>query len=349
VSVRASRARRIDPRALAASGLDWLAQRRHGTRVFSLVRIGYGATTIFMLLVNLPVRQRIWGAEAAYTWDLFMQTSLAGGQPSLFVLSSSALYADVLYFALLIAAILFTVGWHTRVITIVFFVLLWSLQARNPLATNGGDNLSRIILVYMVFAQVGAHWSLDALRSRRRRVAGAPRRREWVLGTVAHNAALLACIAQVCVLYATSSLFKVQGEMWQNGTALYYILRTADYNSWPEVTALIYQWPIVVVGATYAAVFVQLCLPLALVNPWAKAILLPLVLGMHIAIGVLMGLPFFSLFMVVSDLFFLTDREVRLARVYVASALSRVWGGRPTPVPTVPAAVHTASAQAVAE
>lgn len=343
------RTRRVAPRALVVSGLDWLARRRHGARVFSLVRIGYGLTTILMLLVNLPVRQRIWGAEAAYTWDLFMQTSLAGGQPSLFVLSSSAVYADVLYFALLIAAILFTLGWHTRAITVVFFVLLWSLQARNPLATNGGDNLSRIILLYMVFAQVGAHWSLDARRVRRRRAAGAPRRREWMIGTVAHNAALLACIAQVCVLYATSSLYKVQGEMWQNGTALYYILRTADYNSWPEIAALIYQWPILVVGATYAAVFVQLCLPFALVNPWAKAILLPMVLGMHIAIGLLMGLPFFSLFMVVSDLFFLTDREVRLARVYVASALSRVWGARPGPVPVGPASAQTALARAAAE
>lgn len=343
------RGRRVDPRALAASGLDWLARRRHGTRVFSLVRIGYGATTVIMLLVNLPVRQRIWGAEAAYTWDLFMQTSSAGGQPSLFVLSSSAGYADALYFALLAAAVLFTVGWHTRIVTVVFFVLLWSLQARNPLATNGGDNLSRIILVYMVFAQVGAHWSLDALRLRRLQAAGTPRRREWMLGTVAHNAALLACIAQVCVLYATSSLFKVQGEMWQNGTALYYILRTADYNSWPEITALIYQWPIVVVGATYAAVFVQLCLPLALVNPWVKAILLPLVLGMHIAIGLLMGLPFFSLLMVISDLFFLTDREVRLAKVYLASALSRVWGARRAPVPAVPASAQSASMAAAAE
>ena len=330
------RPRRVDPRGLAASGLDWLARRRHGTRVFSLVRIGYGLTTIFMLLVNLPVRQRIWGAEAAYTWDLFMQTSLAGGQPSLFVLSSSAVYADVLYFALILAAVLFTLGWHTRTVTVIFFVLLWSLQARNPLATNGGDNLSRIILVYMIFAQVGAHWSLDAVRLRRRRLAGGRRLRERTIGTVAHNAALLACIAQVCVLYATSSLFKVQGEMWQNGTALYYILRTADYNSWPEVTALIYQWPLVVVGATYAAVFVQLCLPLALVNRWAKAILLPLVLGMHIAIGLLMGLPFFSLFMVVSDLFFLNDREVRLAKVYVGSALSRIRGA----LPVTDSAVH---------
>jgi hypothetical protein len=258
-----------------------------------------------------------------------MQTSLAGGQPSLYVLSSSAVYADILYFALLTAAILFTIGWHTRTITVIFFVLLWSLHARNPLATNGGDNLARIILVYLVFAQVGAHWSLDSLRARRRLASGRPRRRERVIGTVAHNAALIACVAQVCVLYATSSLFKVQGEMWQNGTALYYILRTADYNSWPEVTVFVYQWPIVVVGATYAAVFVQLCLPFALVNRWVKAVLLPLVLGMHVAIGILMGLPFFSLYMVVTDLFFLTDRDLRLAKVYMTGYLARFGVSRP--------------------
>ncbi|EPR76736.1 hypothetical protein ADILRU_0919 [Leifsonia rubra CMS 76R] len=332
-----TRERGVDPRTLAMAGLDWFSQRRHGTRVFSLVRIGYGVTTVFLLLINLPVRQQIWGAEAAYTWELFMQTSLVSGQPSLFVLSSSAVYADILYFALLAAAILFTLGWHTRTITVIFFVLLWSLHARNPLATNGGDNLARIILVYMVFAQVGAQWSLDSLRGRRRLASGTPRRREWVVGTVAHNAARLACIAQVCVLYATSSLFKVQGEMWQNGTAVYYILRTAEYNTWPEVTAFVYEFPIVVVGATYAAVFVQLCLPLALVNRWAKAVLLPLVLGMHVAIGIFMGLPFFSLFMVMTDLFFLTDRDVRLAKVFVAGYLARFWMDRPGKLPSLAA------------
>ena len=309
------RPRRSGLRTSANVFVDWMSATRHGTRTMSIVRIGFGAITTLFLLVNMPVRDRIWGPDASYTWDLFAQTSLEAGQPSLFLLSAGSLWSDALYLALLAVSILFTLGWGGRATTIAFYVLLWSLQVRNPLATNGGDNLLRILLVYMMFAQVTAHYSLDALRARRRSERGTPPRRKSMSGTVLHNAALIACVAQVCVLYFTSGMYKIQGEMWQNGTALYYILRTAEYNSWPEITAMIYQWPAVVVGATYAAVLVQVFLPFVLLNRTLKAFLLPAVMGMHIAIGVLMGLPFFSATMLIADLFLVGDRDLRALRV----------------------------------
>lgn len=340
--MNARRTRRPDVRSMIDRFVSWMSAQRHGTRTFAIVRIGFGAITAAFLLVNLPVRDQIWGPDASYSWELFFQTSIEAGQPSLFLLSPSAVWADVLYLALLAASLLFAAGWGGRTTTIVFYVLLWSLQVRNPLATNGGDNLMRILLVYMIFARVTAHYSVDALRARRRERRGVPPRRSFTIGTVAHNAALIACIAQVCILYFTSSLYKVQGEMWQNGTALYYVMRTADYNSWPELSAMVYQNPFLVVGATYAAVFVQLFLPFVLVNRTLKAILLPLVMGMHVAIGVFMGLPFFSATMLVADLFLVGDRDLRalhvrarLLRARLRQGWARRTGGRPAaPAPT---------------
>lgn len=318
------RTRRPGIRAVANDFIERMTATRHGTRTLAVVRIGFGAITVLFLLVNMPVRDRIWGPNSSYPWELFAQTAIESGQPSLFLLSPSSLWSDALYLALLAAAVLFTLGWGGRTTTIVFYVLLWSLQVRNPLATNGGDNLVRILLVYMIFTQATAHLSLDALRARRRAALGRPPRRRTTIGTVAHNAALIACVAQVCVLYFTSSLYKVQGDMWQNGTALYYVLRTAEYNSWPELTALIYQSPFVVVGATYAAVLVQLFLPFVLLNRTLKAVLLPAVMGMHVAIGILMGLPFFSATMIVADLFLVGDRDLRAMRVRARALRLRI-------------------------
>lgn len=289
--------------------LHWFTEERHSTRALSAVRIGYGVTTFLFLIVNLPVRQQLWGVESAYDWELFMEGAAQGSQPSLYALSSSALWADVLYFGLMVMALLFALGWHTRVITVVFYVLLWSLHARNPLVTNGGDNLVRIILIYLMFAQTAAHWSLDARRNRRRVAAGRVQH-DRLAGTIFHNGALIACVTQICILYLASGLFKVQGRMWQEGTAVYYVMRTADFNAWPELSALVYQWPVVVVAATYAAVFVQLAIPLALINPVAKRIVLPAVLGMHLGIGFFMGLPYFSLYMIVSDLLLLSNKDM---------------------------------------
>jgi hypothetical protein len=321
--VTAAAPARRSPLAGLLSALDWMTARQHGTRVLAVVRAGYGSVIVAMLLVNAPVRDRIWGDDAAYDWQLYASRALDSGQPGLYLLSSSPLWSDLLYLALIVVAAAFALGFGGRVTAVLFFVLLWSLHARNPIATNGGDNLMRLVLIYLMFARTTAHYSIDAWRARRRRLAGRPLRSPSTLGTVLHNGALVASIAQVCVLYITSGLAKVQGEMWQNGTALYYVLRTADYNVWPEVTAPLYQSPLIVVGATYAAVFVQLMMPVALLDRRAKAILLPMVLGMHLAIGVLMGLPFFSAIMIVSDLLFLSDRDLARGRARIRVLRSR--------------------------
>jgi len=310
--------------------------RRHGQAVLSAVRVGYGLTTALMLLVNLPVRSRLWGTQAAYDWEAFVAGSLQAGQPSLYALSSSAVWADFLYFGTVVAAILFALGWHTRVVAVVFFVLLWSLHVRNPVVTNGGDNIMRIVLLYMIIARTDTFWSWRAYRGQR--PPGRLRQAVEPYAIVANNVALVACVVQVCVLYVTSGLFKVQGRMWQEGTALYYVMRTADYNTWPELTRLIYQWPAVVVIATYAAVFVQVFLPVSLLDQRLKRVLLPLVLGMHLAIGLLMGLPYFSLFMIVTDLFFLRDKELRDTLAALKSHSRRILRrqspeARPTPGP----------------
>ncbi len=56
------------------------------------------------------------------------------------------------------------------------------------------------------------------------------------LGSLFHHAGLAAIILQLCILYGASALYKVQGEMWQNGTAIYYITRTQEF-AWPGVSS----------------------------------------------------------------------------------------------------------------
>ncbi len=115
-----------------------------------------------------------------------------------------------------------------------------------------------------------------------------------MLRTVAHNAALAACMLQLCVLYMGSALFKIQGEKWQEGTAVYYITRVAEYNAWPEISGLLALSPLAITAATYLTVFAQLSFPFTLLRAWSRHLVLFVLVGMHLGIGVLMGLPIFS-------------------------------------------------------
>ncbi|MFD9354730.1 hypothetical protein [Streptomyces sp. NPDC060031] len=62
-------------------------------------------------------------------------------------------------------------------------------------------------------------------------------------------------------------------------------------------------------AVTYLAVFLQAFFPLLLFRPFTRHVAFVLVALMHVGIGVLMGIPFFSLFMISTDLVLITDRE----------------------------------------
>ena len=334
-------------RDLADRAVALVADRRHGLVAFSLVRIAYGVILLVDLVVNLPVRHRIWGPDAAYSLERLRADGGDGSILSLYLFARTAWQTDLIYLALAVAAALFALGWRTRVVTPVLFVLLWSWHERNPFVTNGGDNIMRILLLYMCVAHVSAYLSLDARRARREArtdrydALAAHRATRRQLATILHNAALVACVGQLCVLYGASGLFKAQGEVWQEGTAVYYILRVADYSPWPELSQAVYTVPLLVTLATYAAVVVQIAFPFLLLRPVGRHVAFVVLVGMHLSIGFLMGLPVFSAFMIASDLLVFTDRELlglrERVRVQVAhlrrSAARDPGTARPEPTP----------------
>jgi hypothetical protein len=305
-----------------------LALTRHGLVGLSVARIAFGSVILLDLAIHVADRQTLWGPDGWYDHARMERDQQLG--ISLFNLGESAWLTDVLYLAYAAVAVLFVVGWRTGVVTPALLVLMWTFQERNPYLINGGDNLVRIVLFYLMFARLNAYLAPGA---RERRAAEAQARAEaeaagrpvrGVLATVAHNTALGACIAQLCVLYLASAMFKTQGEMWQEGTAVYYITRVAEYNAWPELSAIFIHSPVAVTVATYLAVFVQMAFPFALVNRYARHTVFVLLVGMHAGIGLLMGLPVFSAFMVAADLLLFTDAEWRRGAARVRAAVARV-------------------------
>ncbi|MER7044999.1 HTTM domain-containing protein [Streptomyces jumonjinensis] len=142
---------------------------------------------------------------------------------------------------------------------------------------------------------------LDRPRSRRST--------RYRIGSAFHNCAVVAVVIQLCLLYVVAGLFKVRGMRWQEGTALYYVLRVAEYSIFPELARLLYEHALIVYAVTYLTVFLQAFFPLLLLRPSTRHLAFVLVTLMHLGIGVLMGIPFFSLFMISTDLILFTDRE----------------------------------------
>lgn len=309
----------------------------------SVLRIGYGLLYLIFLLREFPHRDEIWGPGSPWTPALAHQLFEQTGWFSVLVLSDSRAYFELCYALALVTAALFVLGWRTRAVSVLFAVVVTSFHSRAIFMTDGGDNLVLLMSLYLVLTACGRRWSLDARRDwlRTIRAADAPaaarspfagqlRDARTTLVTVVHNCGMFLIAAQVCFLYGSAGLYKVQGASWGGGTALHYVLNLELFRPWPALSHFVDEHTLVVAVAGYLTVLLQVAFPFVLFGR-LKYPVLTMLLGMHIGIAVLMGLPLFSGAMIVADAVFLPDRFYVFLSHLCRRALRRPDSGRPTP------------------
>ncbi|QIQ06937.1 HTTM domain-containing protein [Streptomyces liangshanensis] len=323
-----------------------LTARPVSLHAVAVLRIGYGLLYLVFLLREFPHRDEIWGPGSPWTPAMAEQLFERTGWFSVLTLSDSRWYFELCYAGALVVAALFLVGWRTRAVSVLFFGVVESFHARAIFMTDGGDNLILLMAAYLVLTACGRRWSLDARRSRLRaaarppgqpergrlrlRIPDAPRVRasQRTLTTVLHNCALLVIAAQVCFLYGSAGLYKVQGGSWGNGTALHYVLNLELFQPWPFLSRLADEHTLLIAVAGYLTVLLQVAFPFVLFGP-LKYPVLAMLLGMHVGIAVLMGLPLFSGAMIVADAVFLPDRFYLAVYAAGGRALRRPGRGGP--------------------
>jgi hypothetical protein len=287
------REHRSDPGNWVGGLSSWFVTDRHGSYGLAAMRIASGLLVLGWLLANLPIAERIWGPGSAY-WD--SQRSVLGYIWPLDVLRDAGTGTFWAWYLLTIALVItFILGWRTRFTTPLLFIFYTGLNAQNTAIADGGNYFFRIMLIYLVFADISRRWSLDSRRRTRRE------KNETQIGSVLHNLALCMVIAQLCIVYFEAGMYKVQGTLWQSGTAVYYPLASETYGALPWLSAALtfFAWGTVL--ATYFTVIIQVAFPFLLFNRYTRRIALIGILAMHLGIAIAMGLPFFSGVMASAD------------------------------------------------
>lgn len=299
------------------NGSRWLFEDKRALRGAALARILAGCSVLGILTTNFRVRDIMFGAGSV--WNKPMQDQSQYAPPRLIENLGNDAFLFY-YLGVMLIAVLFILGWHTRLVGPLLVIGVISIIERLPVLGDQGDNILRVGLILLVFMHTNEYWSLDARRRARTTAKSIGRgfngksiaavlknlwNSQFVLprwfsnGT--HNIALAMLGFQLIVIYIAAGMFKVQGALWQHGTAIYYPMQSTEYKPFPFLSDLMTHFGVMVGIATYVVVFTQLFFPLMLLNVITRRIAISLVILFHLSIAVLMALPWFSLSMIAFD------------------------------------------------
>jgi len=184
-------------------------------------------------------------------------------------------------FALLLAA-----GWRTRLVTVVSWLLLCSLDARNHMVLQSGDAALRMALFWGMFLPLGARWSFDAA------VRGQPPARDRV-----RTVACAALVLQLATIYAAAAVTKLASPVWwHDGLAVYYALHVDQFTT--SLGVWLRGHVGLVRALAYLTLAIEIAAPVALLLPWrvapARLLAAALVIPMHVGLALTMHLGLFS-------------------------------------------------------
>lgn len=292
----------------------------------SLFRVLCGVGLLYQLLINYHQRHYLFGPQGVWPFDAFIGKLQTAGGFSVYALSQDAMFFEVMYHLGIALTLLWTLGWRTRLTTVLVYVHVWSLHERNPSLWDGGDNALQLLLFYAIFANLGAHFTLFGSTKPKPAQPDGLRRVVADARAIAHNMAILAIAIQLCLIYGTAGLYKVQGEIWQSGVAMYYILRVREFTL-PGVSEHIYLNAPLVVAMSYITVAFQVGYTfMVALNRYTRLLAVAIGIGFHLGIAYLMGLITFSTFMIAGELVLISDGEYAALRRFVSQAIT--WATR---------------------
>lgn len=135
----------------------------------AVLRIGVAGCVALYLLDEWPHRETLYGPGSPFGLDLARRLVELKGSLTVLPWSGSALWFELLYHAAIVVSVLLLLGWRTRGTSVLFMVLVLSLQNRSVYMGDGGDNVLHLMAIYLVFTRCGTVWSPGA-RSRDRTV-----------------------------------------------------------------------------------------------------------------------------------------------------------------------------------
>ncbi|MBW3595911.1 MAG: HTTM domain-containing protein [Planctomycetes bacterium] len=225
-----------------------------------------------------------------------------------------------LHIAAVVVFAMLMLGVYTRVVAVLAWLMAVAYCHRLIGAMFGLDTTNTMIALYLMVGPAGAVWSVDHWRARRG-AERAGRKAPDVQPSVSANVAIRLLQLHLCIVYLFGGIGKMRGELWWDGSALWYALANYEYQSLPMTWLIHAPWLIALLSAVTLFWETFYCFLV-----WPR-LTRPIALGMavlvHGGIAAFMGMITFGLAMIFANLAFIPPEMTRSCVERLAGRRSR--------------------------
>ncbi|TWT93827.1 HTTM domain-containing protein [Stieleria varia] len=207
----------------------------------------------------------------------------------------------------IIVTFLFMIGCLTRITAPAAWFLQLMYIHRLTGALFGLDQIVTYSVMYMMLTPCGSRFSVDAwLRERFRTHDGSSRLRQWIFPqwkpSISATVGTRLMQIHLCIIYLFGGLAKARGDLWWDGTAVWYAVANFEYQSM-DMTWLA-KYPSIVSFLTNITLFWEIFY-IALVWPRAtRPFVLAMAIAVHGGIALFLGMATFGVMMIAANCIF---------------------------------------------
>lgn len=268
-------------RTLTQTYINWLQTPVQQWGALRFFTIGVYLWFFFSATVVWDIRELLWGPKTIllrYSGDSSPATNIAYAlvyQLSLF---------PYIYYPHLLFALLSIFQFRG---VFIFRFLTWFTGVLLFYAGVNAFNSSYLLMLLLAFYCIPVNTSTASIS-----------------GNIFNRVALIAATTQICIVYFLSGLYKLSGEMWVNGDAIYYTLEMERFSREWVKSSGITSLSFLMKSANYLILAYQLLFPIIIwIKKWRYPVLI-IGTGFHLITMFIMNLWDFGFAMLIGYIIF---------------------------------------------
>lgn len=227
----------------------------------------------------------------AITTELVTNSVFYFNTPSVFLLNGDAWFQVFLFIITGFFAILLLFGYRTKIVAVILWYLMLSLQTSNPFVLQRGDLELIFLLFWGMFLPWNKRFSIDSAYQ------------PLPASNSVFSAATAALLIQVGYVYFFAFFHKCQSAVWcSDFTAVHYTFSMDAYSS--DIARFLLEFPTFLQVLTFTVVIIQLFTLPALLSPikntWSRIVIISILIGMHISFIFTLHIGLFSYISIVA-------------------------------------------------